>query len=542
MPTLTFEKKDLLKLIGKKIRDNELSENISYLGTDLKRIDKDEIVVEIFPNRTDMLTIEGFARALKAFMGIKTGIINYKVNKSKEKIIVENNVKKVRPYIAGAIIKNVKIKENIIKSLMQVQEKIHQTYGRNRRKVAIGIHDYDKIEFPLKYKSIQPRKIEFIPLNENEPMNLNEVLEKHPKGKAYSWILEGKERYPILLDKNNEVVSFPPIINSSRTQVTTNTKNLFIEVTGEDEKAVEKTLNIIVTSLADRGGKVYSIKINNRETPNLKPSTIRVKPEYISKILGIELNESKLKKLLRKMNMDYEKKKAVVPAYRTDILHAFDIAEEAAIAYGYNKIGGELPEISTIGEEDDEYKFARKISEILIGFGLLETNTNNITNESEEKKAGFKGDLIKIKNSVTIGYTSLRKHIIPSLLKVLSENKHYDYPQNIFEINTVFTEDKKTETGIREEKNLGIVLCGKDADFTKIKQIINAVLRTTNTNFEIEEHSSETFIQGRAAKIIINKKEVGFFGELNPQVIENFQLDMPTAAAEIKITELMKSR
>ncbi len=540
MPTLTFDKKDLLNLIGRKIRDEELSHAISYLGTDLKRIEKDDIVVEIFPNRTDLLTIEGFARAIKAFLGIKTGIIDYKVNKSKEKIIIENNVKRVRPFIAGAIIRNIKVTDKIIKSLMQVQEKIHKTYGRNRRKVAIGIHDLKEIKFPLKYKAVHPTKISFIPLNETEEMNLEEILKKHPKGKDYAWILEDKEKYPILLDKDNQVVSFPPIINSSRTQVTEKTTDIFIEVTGEDENAVNKTLNILSTSLAMRGGKIYTIKVGKDETPNLKPTKMRFSTKYASEILGIELNEKKVKKLLKRMNLDYSNKKAIIPAYRTDILHPFDIVEDIAIAYGYDKIEGELPDISTIGEEDKEEKFSRKIIEMLIGFGLLETNTNNITNESEEKKAGFKGDLIQIKNSVTIGYTSLRKHILPSLMKVLSDNKHYDYPQNLFEINTVFYEDNDEETKVREEKDLGIVLCGKEEDFTKIKRIIDAIMRSINLNYQIEEHASETFIPGRAASIIINGEEIGFFGEVNPQVIENFQLDMPLVGAEIRMSRLFK--
>ena len=538
MPTVTFNKKDLLGLIGKRINDNNLSYYISYLGTDLKSISNDEIIVEIFPNRTDLLSIEGFARALKAFMGIKTGLPKYKITKSKNKIIVENNVKKIRPFIAGAIIKDLKITDSIIKALMQVQEKIHKTYGRNRRKVAIGIHDFDKIKFPLKYKAVNPTKVSFIPLNESVSMNLNEILNNHPKGKDYAWILADKEKYPILMDANNNVVSFPPIINGVLTQVTEKTKDIFVEVTGEDENAVNKTLNIITSALADRKGKIFSIKAGDKETPNFKPIIIKVNPKYASKILGIELNETKIKKLLKRMNCDYINKKAVVPAYRTDILHAFDIIEDIAIAYGYNNFKEELPNISTIGGENPEYSFIQKVADILVGFKLLETNTTNITNESEEKKAGFNEPLIKIQNSVTIGYTSLRKHILPSLMKVLSENKHYDYPQNLFEINKVFSEDPSLETKVKEENHLGIILCGKNEDFTQMKQILSFLLNSLNVKWNIEEISSETFIDGRAARIRVNKETIGYFGEINPQVIENFQLDMPLVGAELNISKL----
>ncbi len=538
MPTVTFDKKDLLNLLNKKINDNTLSYYISYLGTDLKTINDREVIVEIFPNRPDMLSIEGFARALKAFMGLKSGLIKYKVNKSNNRILVDNNVKKVRPFIRGAIVKNLSMNEALIKSLMNMQEKLHKTHGRNRRKVAIGIHDFDKIKFPIRYKAVDPKKISFTPLNESIEMNLNEILANTTKGKEYSWILEDKEKYPILIDAKDDVVSFPPIINGVVTQVRTETRNIFIDVTGEDEEAVEKALNIIVTSLADRGGKIFSIKIDGKESPKLKPKSLRLNTKYASRILGLNLNETKIKKLLKKMGYDYSNAKVSIPCYRTDILHQFDIIEDMAIAYGYDKFEPEIPNIATIAEEDEEYAFSRRLSELLIGFGFLEANTNNLTKEEEEKKTGFNDKIVKIRNSLNQEYTGLRRHILPALMKVLSENKHYEYPQEIFEINSIFSKDENFETGVKEELDLGIVMAGIEKDFTKIKEVVDALFKSLNLTFDIEEYSSETFIEGRGARIISEGEELGYFGEINPEVIESFQLDMPVVGAEINVTHL----
>ncbi len=540
MPTVTFDKKDLLKLLGKKVSDSNLSYYISYLGTDLKRITEEEIIVEVFPNRPDMLSIEGFARALRSFMGLKTGLVKYKVNKTSNKVFVEQSVKKVRPFIKCGIIKGIDMKDELIKSLMQVQEKLHTTHGRNRKKVAIGIHDLDKVRFPLKYKAVDPKRVSFVPLGETLELNLKEILERHPKGQKFSWILEDKEKYPVIFDVKGEVISFPPIINSALTQVTEETKNLFIEVTGENEEAVEKALNIIITSLTERGGKIYSVKIDGKESPKLKTRTIRLNKNYVEEVLGLELKETTIKKLLGRMGYEYKNGRVTIPCYRTDILHQFDIIEDIAIAYGYDKFDFEIPNIATIGFEDPIQDFKRKISYALIGFGFLETNTNNLTSEEEERKAGFNNKLIKVKNSLTQGYNALRKHIIPALMKVLSENKHYEYPQKLFEINTVFYEDETRETRVKEEESLGVVIAGKEEDFTRIKQVITALLRTLNLNFEIEEYNSETFIEGRAARIIINGEEIGCFGEVDPRVIESFQLDMPVSAAELNITRLYK--
>ena len=538
MPTVTFEKKDILKLLGKKISDQNLSKNISYLGTDLKSINNNEIIVEIFPNRPDMLSAEGFARALSSFMGIKTGLRKYRVKQSNKRVKVEQSVKKVRPFIACAIVKNLKMSDPLIKSLMQLQEKLHQSHGRNRRKVAIGVHDLDKIKFPLKYKAVDPLKISFIPLGETIDMNLKQILEIHPKGKKYSWILEGKTKYPIIIDSKGDVVSFPPIINGVVTQVSEETKNLFIDVTGEDEIAVNQALNIITTSLADRGGEIFTVKVDGKETPKLKPKTMKLNIKYASKILGIKLKEGEVKKLLARMGYNYSKGKVLIPCYRTDTLHQFDIIEDIAIAYGYNKIEGELPNISTAGEESKVQVFKDKVAGILVGMEFLETNTTCLTNEANERKSGFNDKLIPIKSSAAQGYNALRKHMIPSLMSVLSENKHYSYPQKLFEIGTTFFESEGEETRIREVLSLGIVRAGKNEDFTRIKQTVEAIFKRLCVKYDLEEFSCETFIDGRAARVIVKGEELGFFGEVNPLIIESLQLDMPISCAELNITKL----
>jgi phenylalanyl-tRNA synthetase beta chain len=538
MPTVNFEKKEVLKLLGKKINEQALAESISYIGTDLKSINDEELVVEIFPNRPDMLSVEGFARALSAFMNIRPGLRKYKVKPSNKRVKVEQSVKNVRPYIKCAIVKNVELNASEIKNLMQLQEKLHQTHGRDRRKVAIGIHDYDKIKFPLKYKAVEPSKISFIPLGETIEMNLEQILEVHPKGKKYAWILEDKQKYPIIIDAKDDVISFPPLINGVITQVTVGTKNIFIDVTGDDETAVEQALNIVVTSLAERGAGILSVKVNGKETPRLKSRVVKLNVKYASKILGIKLKEGDVKKLLAKMGYSYNAGKAIVPCYRTDILHQYDIIEDIAIAYGYNKITPELPNISTIAEEDNRYNFNKKIALVMVGFGFLETNTVSLTSEANETKCGFREKLVLVKNSATQGYNALRKHIIPSLLNVISENKHNSYPQRIFEIGTVFSENVEQETKVMEESVLGIASAGTEEDFTRMKQIIISLLNNLDLKFSFEDISHEAFIEGRCAKIVAEEQEIGFFGEIGPLIIESLQLEIPIVVAEINITRL----
>ena len=258
MPTITLNRKVFDVLVGKKLPLEKLKDRISMLGTDLEEVNDKEIIVEVFPNRPDMLSVQGFARAFSSFIGAKTGLRHYKVEPSKEKMIVEKSVAEVRPYTACAIVKNLHFDDEKIREVIDIQEKLHITYGRNRKKVAIGIYPFEKIKTPIKFIAQDPEDIVFQPLEFNKKMNALEILEKHPAGRAYGRLLHGKKKFPVFRDADNEVLSVPPIINSHNTgKINEKTKDIFIECSGFDFNFLQKCLNIIVTALDEMGGKVY---------------------------------------------------------------------------------------------------------------------------------------------------------------------------------------------------------------------------------------------------------------------------------------------
>jgi phenylalanyl-tRNA synthetase beta chain len=262
MPTTEFSFRDLTKCLGKKYKPEEIRNRISMMGVDMERIDDEKIVMEIFPNRPDMLGVEGFARALRGVLELEAGLAPYKVSDSGYKLFVDKaSVKDVRPYISAAVIKGVTITDDMLIALMNIQEKLHITHGRNRRKVAIGIHDMARLTPPLGYKAVAPESFSFVPLDMTEKMNLREILERHPKGKAYAGILKDEKKYPLVLDSKEAVLSMPPVINGELTRVSEKTKDLLIEITGTDRKAVDQALSIVVTSILDRCGKVFFVEI-----------------------------------------------------------------------------------------------------------------------------------------------------------------------------------------------------------------------------------------------------------------------------------------
>jgi phenylalanyl-tRNA synthetase beta chain len=553
MPTITLKKSVLEKLIGKKLALEELKDRISMLGTDLEKIEGNEIVVEVFPNRPDMLSEAGFARALASFIGTKTGLIEYDVKRAAAsknyKVIIDESVKDVRPFTACAVIRNLRLDEDKIREIIQLQEKLHVTYGRNRKKLAIGIYPLEKINLPIHYKALAPDKIRFRPLEESVEMSGREILNHTSAGRDYGFLLKDKVKFPVFTDAKGKVLSMPPIINSHETgKVSDKTRDIFVECSGFDQIALNKCLNIIVVSLSDLGGDIYAMSIEQAGTqtlsPQLAPVEWKVNLSYINKMLGIELKSADVKKLLERMGMTLKADSVLVPCYRSDILHEIDIAEDVAIAYGYENFTPLIPNVMTIGEEDGLEVFKNRVASVLAGLGLTEISSYILTNTDINNRKAFNDNkTVELENSKTIDRNILRGWMIPSLLQVLSENTSNEYPQEIFEFNTCFSIDSSYETGIKESQMLAVALARADSDFTKAKQVLEELSISLSLKFYLEKNGLKTFIPGRRASILFGKAEVGFLGEVNPAVLENFSIQMPTAALELdigKIYELAK--
>src|SRR3989344_5068943 len=536
MPTVNLNLQVVEKLIGKKVPLEKLKDRISMLGTDLKSITDKEITVEIFPNRPDLLSEQGFARALSSFLNIKTGIRKYNVKKSGFSCKVEKTLDSW-PYTVNAIVKNLEFNSERIREIMQLQEKLGTTLTRNRRKGGIGIYPLDKIKFPIKFTTMKLKDIKFRPLESNKEMNGLEIINELPTGKKYGHILAQEKEQPVFIDSNNNIMSIPPIINSHDTgRINESTKDVFIECSGPDLNTLNAALNIIVTSLADMKGEIYSLDIiyKNKKlvTPNLEPFLMDLDIKYVNKILDLNLKESEVKKYLQMMGLDYINRKAIIPSYRVDILHQIDLIEEIAIAYGYENFDSKLSNFGSVAEEDKLEIFKKKIANILTSLNFIEISTFNLTSiERNNKKMNVNDEFVKLDNSINEEFTILRSWLLPSLLEALSNNKHNDLPQKIFEISKVFSKNKETE-------KLSIVICNSKTNFTEIKQILDSLFLNLGLTYEIKSTKHDSFIEGRCGLISIKGKELGIIGEIFPSVLNNWQLENPAVALELDLQEL----
>ena len=541
MPVVTLYWDELERLVG--VDRRTILENLPMIGCDIERVYEDHVDVEFFPNRPDLYSVEGVARALRGFLDIERGYKHYDVKKGDWKIYVDESVLAVRPYIRGCVVRGLKMNDEIIRSLMEVQEDLHWTIGRNRRRMAIGVHDLSKIKFPLTYKAVD-KDFSFVPLDFDREMTVEQILKEHPKGKKFAFILEGKNKYPMIVDADGDAISFPPIINAEKTRVTEKTTDLFIDVTGFDEY-VDKALNILATMLADRGGVIESVEVIYPDktfiSPDLSPKRMDVSKEEIYGLLGFKLSDEEIRIALERMRFGVEKiddkiVRVLVPPYRADIMHEWDVVEDIAIGYRYDRIEPEYPKTMGIGKSHPWNDLREVVKEIMIGLGFLEVITFTLTNERVQydwmrRKAEAWKDYVPLMKPLTEDHTIVRTDLLPKLLEVLAVNKHHPMPQKIFEVGDVVV-------GMKNRLRLACCITHSKANFAEIRGVVQAVMRELNLDWDVEESRDQAFIEGRRADVIVKGKKVGVFGEIHPEVLEKFELTNPVAGFELDLTEI----
>ncbi len=549
MPVIDVNLEDLRGLLGMEVTMEELRDRLPMMGTGWEGETEDGFQLEVFPNRPDMLSIEGLARAYSTFTGIKKGLKRYEVKEAGYEVAVEEKVEGVRPWFVTAVVKNVEFDDPLIRSIIQMQEKLHVTHGRRRRKVAIGLHNLEPIEFPVTYTT-KPPDFKFRPLGERFEKDLTQILTEMHTGREYAWIVEGFEEYPMILDAKGMVLSMPPIINGEYTRIDETTRDLFIDVTGTDLKAITEVLNIIVTTFADRGAEIYAVE--NRypdgavlKTPDLSPRMMDVDNGYVNATLGMEFAPEETAGYLAMMGHDAEPGEDLrvsVPRYRTDIMHPIDLVEDVAIAYGYDRFVPVIPDIASEAGEEPLEIFSRGLRNFLVGFGFQEVVTFMMSNrEKLFTRMGLPEEPIaETSNPKMEGYTSVRNRLIPSLMEVLSTNKHHPYPQNIYEVDDVVLIDPSTETGARSERRLAVALCHARANFSEVKAVTDSILGNLERDYEIEAGGWDCFIEGRRLVAKASGEPLCWAGEVRPEVLESWELEMPVAALEMDVDRLFE--
>ena len=568
MPNIEVSLSDLKKLVGPKMPTDleKLEPYIWIAKSEIEDLDGDKLTIKVGDtNRPDLWCVEGLARELRGALEVEKGLKEYKTKASDYKVYVHAKLEKIRPYIACVVVKNIKLTNELIKQIMQQQDKIDGTYGRKRAKTSIGLYKLDLLKWPLKYAITKPSENAFVPLNFSESLTPKQILEKHPKGLEYQHLLKGLSEYPIFLDADGKILSMPPVINSNDLgQIDETTSNILVEVTGTDYEAVNNVLRIMAMTFADRGGELHQVAIDyttrkQDSTPHFDTKHFEIKAEDVSKLLGERLTAEDVVRALQKARYSCLAEKNVVhvtaPSYRTDIMHLVDIYEDVAIFHGFDKFKPENMVLPSVGKLSEVEKVSRKIRELAIGTGAQEVMNFTLTNA--EFLFGQMNlpaeEVVEIENPVSFTFSVLRNWLLPSLMEFLSKNTTKEFPQKIFEVGDVVVpnlnqrvqwmenaagvfHNPKSEVGSDTVRKLAFVISDTNANFTDAKQVFESVAKGLGWKLEYKEYEHPSFIAGRCAMVLTEGKMVGIVGEVHPKVLLNWGLGMPVVGFEISLT------
>jgi len=522
-------------------------------------------------NRPDLWGTAGCARQLKIYHSGKIPDYDFfsrpgNVKKAARKVKVQATVKQVRPYLAGFVAKGKPISDPLLRDMIQTQEKLAWNFGRKRRTISMGLYRTSLIKWPIIYKGVDPDSVSFVPLQWDVPLTLREILKQHPKGKEYAFIQEHEPIHPLLTDAEGFILSYPPIINSNDLgAVQVGDSEVFVELTGTDIACLNLAASIVACDLADNGFTIEPVEVEyefetpfgkNMVTPYYFQEPIFCSLSRIEKFLGEKLSGDECVQALTRMGVKAEKTndtergqktektegvRAWSPEYRNDFLHAADVMEDVMIGRSLKSFKPERPSDFTIGRLLPITILSRQVKELLAGMGYQEMIYNYLGSRKDlvEKMRGRGDKIIHIFNPMTENYEYVRDSILASLMESESISGRSVFPHKIFEVGKIaFLDDSETNLS-KSRQFAGFLHAGTDANFNTAAAELQTLFYYLSREYDVEESSDPRFIPGRAAAIIYNGKPIGVFGEIHPEVLENWGVTVPCTAGEIDLDALL---
>jgi len=570
MPRIHVKKAHFDELLGKNLTIDELINFGFDYGIEIEQDDNDEskVIFEIGANRHDLSSAEGLAEAVGVYLGLKQiPTYNLVQTEKREQITVTAATQKIRPFVVGAVLRNITFDQNRYDSFIDLQDKLHQNICRKRTLVSIGTHDLDTLQGPFVYDAKAPKDIKFTPLNQTEEMDAERLMtfyETDNKLREYLPIIRDSPVYPVILDSKGVVGSLPPIINGDHSKIRLTTKNVLIEITATDYTKAMIVLNIVATMFSrycanpytfEQVDVVYEHSKETKVTPDVSIRDIETEVKYINTVVGVEIDAQTTVNLLQKMGLNGkkisdEKISISVPINRSDVLHPCDIAEDVAIAYGINNIPFAYPSTSTTGGQLTINKISDLVRQEVAQAGYSECLNFALCSIAEiSELINRKGieSAVQIGNPKTKEFQVGRTTLLPGLLKSLASNKAQKFPLNLFEVGDVILK-AKNEVGSRNERRLACIHTNENTSgFELIHGFLDYLMIKLNipkdakdkVSYNVRESQDATFFPGMQAEILLNNQVIGNYGIIHPQVLTNFNWTYPSSYMELNLEQLI---
>ena len=481
---------------------------------------------------------------------------NHGNNDYGERIVeVDPELKDIRPYMVAFMITGQPIDDPMLKDIIQTQEKLAWNFGRKRKSISMGVYRVDQIKFPVKYHAVDPDKTSFVPLQCEEPMTCRQILTDHPKGKDFGWILQDMKKFPLLSDAKDEVLSMAPIINSATLgAVQVGDKDLMVELTGDNIENLILSANIVACDFADQGYEIKPILVKHPYDTGLgkdimvpyyfQPTT-KTTLAAVNKLLGSDFDMPKVVDALTRMGITVEVNGEDITLshapYRNDFLHEVDIIEDVMIGCNVSAFEPRTPQDFTVGRLLPLTEFSRKAKTLMVGLGYQEMIFNYVGSKKDyvDNMRSDGSTVIEIANPMSENYQFIRPEILSSLCRAEAGSANAMYPHKIFEIGKVAYIKEDENTGTITRQHLGFLTAAANANFNTLASEVSSLVYFLDHEYTVVESEDPRFIPGRQAALMVNGKQAGVFGEVHPQVLENWGITTPCVAGDLDLESLI---
>lgn len=498
---------------------------------------ENDISVELNPDRLDLASYPTLIDAANHFYGRNRNMEFFfprSVLKKEYLMYTDSEAQHVRPFIYIFTAMGPSIGENL-DLLIEYQERIHDSVGKNRVLASIGIHDLDRIEPPFRYRTVSG---DFkMTAYDGFRGTVNDLILKHPKGMEYGGLVKG-EKFPAIFDSEDRLLSLPPIVNGSDSKLSEETKNFLVDLTGTEFTASASAFYLLLNFFRAMG---YAVEIPKVTEMNLSAlidygsRKVNVSYATMKSYIG-DFNHDSINQVLRRMGYSITMKRngviAQVPAQRNDVMGEVDVIEDIAKGIGYSSIAVNQLTIPARGKGSEIMNASRTMKFVCTSLGYQEIMSFFITSpklfSGERDRSGY-----HVVNPKSIDSSVIRSSLYPSLLWNFSNNRSRATPQKIFEIGPV------VEMGIQRQ-HLCLGEFGSKANFNEARSVLDSLIyRITAERPTVQESTNKDFISGRSGDVYIGKKRVGVMGELSPEVLTEFALTLPVTAIEIDIGAIL---
>nr|CAH0098911.1 unnamed protein product [Daphnia galeata] len=585
MPTISINRDVLFKALGRSYTEEEFDELCFKFGIELDEVTSDKLIIlkeqgtersegasediiykiDIPANRYDLLCLEGLVQGLQVFLG-ETQFPAFNLVPSvsvPQRLIIKHSTGSIRPHAVAAVLRNINFDQNIFSSFIDLQEKLHQNLCRKRSLVAIGTHDLDTIQGPFVYEALAPDSINFKPLNQSKEFTASQLMDLYSTDshlRHYLPIIRDSSVYPVIKDSNGVVLSMPPIINGEHSKITLHTKNVFIECTATDLTKASIVLDTLVCMFSRYCRNQFTVEICEVETPEgkihhypiLKNRYEKISVDRINTMVGINGNADEIADLLTRMCLTatVEGTSSIsvkIPPTRHDIIHACDVYEDVAIAFGYNNITKTLPKTNTIASQFPLNKLSDQLRDQLAQAGFTEALTFSLCSEEdigEKLRKPLNSSLaVHVSNPKTLEFQVARSTLLPGLLKTIAANRKMPLPMKLFEVSDVVMKDSQRDVGARNCRNLCVAYYNKTPGFELVHGLLDRLMQLLevpldhigNKGYFLKPCEDATFFPGRCAHIIFAGSVVGIVGVIHPDVVTAFDLNLPCSALELNV-------